>query len=147
MKWKAPTNKPKEFKFLADTNQSNPPEGVFFIFGREARKVTETKSSLPTLQELPSYQEPVGNQIKTTKNPGRWSRFGKFRVGTKKTQGSDHMGHTTKKRRKTASTPKKIHPYMLRDQELKIEEGTRAKRKFFNWKRGSSKNLKRILRC
>ena len=87
MKWKAPTNKLKEFKFSADTNQSKPPEGVF-MFGSAARKVTETKSSLPTLQEFPSHQEPVGNQVKVTKNPGRWSRFGKFRVETKKTQGS-----------------------------------------------------------
>ena len=44
------------------------------------------------------------------------------------------MGHTTKKRRKTASTPRKINPYELSDQELKKEEGKRAKRTFFNWK-------------
>ena len=82
MKWKAPTNKPKEFKCSANTHQSKPREGVF-MFGSAAQKVTETKSSLPTLQELPSHQEPVGNQVKTTKSPGRWSRFGKFRVRTK----------------------------------------------------------------
>ena len=90
MKLKAPTNKPEEFKFSADTNQSDPPEGIF-MFGSVAQKLAETKSSLPTLQEFPSRQEPVGNQVKTTKNPGRWSRFGKFRIRTKKTQGSDHM--------------------------------------------------------
>ena len=114
MKWKVPTNKPKEFKSSANTNQSKPPEGVF-VFGSSTRKVTETKSSLPILQELPTHQEPVGNQVKTTKNPGRWFRFGKFRVITKKTQGSNHMGHTTKKRMKTAITPRKINPYKLRD--------------------------------
>ena len=156
MKWKTRTNKPKEFKISADTNQSKPPrethtggtiEGVF-IFGSAARKVTETKSSLPALQELPrSHQEPVGNQVKTTKSSGRWSRFGKSRVETKMTQGSGHMGHTTKKRRKTASTPRKINPYVLRNQELKIEEGKRAKRKFLNWKRRQQQKLERILRC
>ena len=78
------------------------------MFGSAAPKVIETKSSLPTLQELPSHEEPVGNQVKNTKNLGRWSIFGKFRVGTKKAQGSDHMGHTAKKYRNTASTPRKI---------------------------------------
>ena len=66
------------------------------MFGGAAQTVTETKFSLSAMQELPSHQEFVGNQVKTTKKPGRWSRFGKFRVETKKTQGSDHMGHTTK---------------------------------------------------
>ena len=93
------------------------------MFGSAAPKVIETKSSLPTLQELPSHEEPVGNQVKNTKNPGRRSRFGKFRVETKETQGSDYMEHTAKKRRKTASTPRKINPHVLRDQQLKIEEG------------------------
>ena len=84
--------------------------------------MTETKCLLPTLQELSSHQKPVGNHVKTTKNPGRWSRSGKFRVITKKTQSSNHMGHTTKKRMKTATTPRKINLYELRDQELKIEK-------------------------
>ena len=141
-KWKAPTNKPKDFKFSANTNQSKPPEGVF-IFGSAARIVTETKNSLPTLQELPSHQEPVENHVKTTKNPGHWSRFGKFRVRNKKTQGSNHMGRITKKRMTTAATPKKISPYELRDQELKIEEGKRAKRKIFNWKRRQQRKLEK----
>ena len=51
------------------------------------------------------------------------------------------MGHTTKKCRKNASTPRKMNPYELRDQELKIEEGKRAKRKFFNWKRRQQQKL------
>ena len=59
-KWKAPTNKPKEFKFSANTNQSKSPEDVF-MFDGAARKVTETKNLLPTLQELPSHQ---GNLLK-----------------------------------------------------------------------------------
>ena len=35
-----------------------------FMFGSAVRKVTETKGSLPALQELPSQQEMVGNQVK-----------------------------------------------------------------------------------
>ena len=34
---------------------------------------------------------------------------------------------TTKKRRENASVPRKTNPYVPRDQELKIEEGKRAK--------------------
>ena len=117
------------------------------MFDSAARTVTETKCSLPTLQELPSHQEPVGNQVKTTKTPVHWSRFGKFRVGTKDTQGSDHIGYTTKKGRKTASTKRKINTYELRNQELKIEEGKQAKGKVFNWKRRQQQNSRRILRC
>ena len=117
------------------------------MFGSAARKVTETKSSLPALQELPSHQELAGNQVNTTKKPSRWSRFGKFRVETKKTQGTDHMGNTTKKRRDTASITRKMNPYELRDQELKIEEGKRAKRNILTGKGGNSKHSRRILSC
>ena len=117
------------------------------MFGSAARIVTETQSSLPALQELPSHQELVGNQVKTTKQPGRWSRFGKFRVDTKKTQGSNHMGSTTKKRRDAASTAKKTNPYELCGQELKMEEGNKLKEKSSTGTRGSSKNSRRILRC
>ena len=117
------------------------------MFGSTAQKVTVTKGSLPSLQELPSQQEIVENQVKTTKKTSHWPRFGKFRVETKKTQGTDYMIDTTKKRRETASIPRKINSYELYDQELKIEEDKQAERKFFNWKRGSSKNLRRILRC
>ena len=53
------------------------------------------------------------------------------------------MGHTTKKRSKAASTPRKINPYVLRNQELKIEEGKQAKRKFFNWKRRQQQKLEK----
>ena len=80
-KWKAPTNKPKEFKFSANTDQSKPPKGVF-MFGSAARKV-------------PSHQELTRNQVNSVKKPSRWSRFGKVKVETKKAQGTDHMGNTT----------------------------------------------------
>ena len=53
------------------------------------------------------------------------------------------MGRITKKRMTTAATPKKISPYELRDQELKIEEGKRAKRKIFNWKRRQQRKLEK----
>ena len=53
------------------------------------------------------------------------------------------MGNTTKKRRGTILIPRKINPYELRDQELKIEEDKRAKRKFFNWKRRQQQKLEK----
>ena len=119
---------------VASNAQARTINGVF-MFGSAALKVTETKSSLPALQELPSRQKLAGNQVKTTKKPSRWPGFGKFRVETKtKTQGTDHMGDTTKKRRGTAVIPRNMNPYELRDQELKIEEDERANRKLFNWK-------------
>ena len=51
------------------------------------------------------------------------------------------MGNTTKKRRGAILIPRKTNPYKLRDQELKIEEDKRAKRKFFNWKRRQQQKL------
>ena len=51
------------------------------------------------------------------------------------------MGNTTKKRRGTTLIPRKINLYELRDQELKIEEDKRAKRKFLNWKRRQQQKL------
>ena len=92
---------------------------------------------------MPSQQEIVGNQVKTTKKPSHWSRFGKFRVETKKTQETDHMVDTNKKRRETASIPRNIDRYELRNQELKIEEGKRAERTLFNWKRRQQQKLEK----
>ena len=40
-------------------------------------------------------------------------------------------------------TPRKINPYVLRNQKLKVEEGKRAKRKFFNWKRRQQQTLEK----
>ena len=51
------------------------------------------------------------------------------------------MGNTTKKRRGSILTPRKINPYELRDQELKIKEDKRAKRNFLNWKRRQQQKL------
>ena len=135
-KWRTPNSQvcteEKQFKLnIAGNVQARTINSVFML-GSAAHKVTETKSSLPVLQELPSHQELVGNQIKTTKKPSYWSRFGKFRVETKRTQKTDHMVDATKKHRDIVSIPRKINPYELRGQELKIEEGKRAKRKALN---------------
>ena len=62
---------------------------------------------------------------------------------TKKTQGTDHMDNTTKKRRGVTSIPRKINPHELPDQELKIEEGKRVIRNLFNWKRRQQQKLKK----
>ena len=53
------------------------------------------------------------------------------------------MGHTTRKRRNNFSKPRKINPYVVRDQELKIEESKRAQRIIFNWKRRQQQKLER----
>ena len=50
-------------------------------------------------------------------------------------------GLAAKKRREIAATPTKTNAYELRDQELEIEAGKRAKRKFFNWKRRQQQKL------
>ena len=92
---------------------------------------------------MPSHQELVENQVKTKKKPSSWSRFGKIRVETKETQKIDHLGNTTKKRKKNASVPKKISPYGLYDQELKTEEGNRAKRKYLNRKTRQQRKLEK----
>ena len=47
------------------------------------------------------------------------------------------------KRRKNFPKPRRINPYVLRDQELKIEERKRAQRIFFNWKRRKQQKLER----
>ena len=123
-------------QFTLDTAgciQARTIEGVF-MFRSAAQKVTETKSSLPTVQELPSHQEPVGNQVKTTKNPGGWSTFGKFKVSVKKTQKANSKSGTTGRRKNHKTKPRSTDPYKIRDQELKMEERKRALRRTLNWK-------------
>ena len=51
-----------------------------FIFGSATQEMTKSKSSLPTLQDLPSHQEAPGAHVKTTKKPGRWSTIGKSKI-------------------------------------------------------------------
>ena len=55
--------------------------------------------------------------------------FGRAQIETKQTQGPGHMGHTDRKRRETFSKPRRVNPYVVRDQELKIEESKPAQRK------------------
>jgi len=128
MKWKVPASKPEEFKFSADTNQSKHPwetqtGGSVFKFGN-------TKA-----RETPEEPKPY--------SAGHNFVFGKAQVETKKSQGPDCMSHTTMKRKKNFPKPRKINPYFLRDQELKIEERKRAQRIFFNWKRRKQQKLER----
>ena len=83
-KWGTPTShvckEEKQSKLdTAGHVQARTMKGVF-MFGSTARIVAETKSSLLSLQELPSHQENVGNQVKTKKKPGHWSRFAKFLI-------------------------------------------------------------------
>ena len=122
MKWKVPADKPKEFKFSAYTNQSKPSwetqtGGSIFEFGN-----TEAKGTSEDFK---------------THSSGHKCIFGKVQVKTKKTQGP------TRKRRKTFSKPRKINPYVLRGQELKIEESKRAQGRIFNWKRRQELKLER----
>ena len=117
------------------------------MFGSAVNEVTEAKNSLLALQELPSHQDRAENQVHTTKKPSSCSKIVKFRVKTEMTQGSDHKGNTTKKRRGTAPTTGKTNQYERRVKELKTEEDERAQRRHFYWKRGSSKNSGKILRC
>ena len=51
------------------------------------------------------------------------------------------MDNTTKKRRGVTLIPRKINPHELPDQELKIEEDTRAKRKLLNWTRRQQQKI------
>ena len=60
----------------AGSVQARPFSGVF-RFGSAAKEVTETKSSLIALQELPSHQDRVENQVHITKKPSCWSKFEK----------------------------------------------------------------------
>ena len=111
-----------------DTNQSKPPwetqtGGSVFKFGNIKARGT------------PEKPKPY--------SAGHNFVYGKAQVETKKSQGPDRMSHTTMKRRKTFSKPRKINPYVVRDQELKIEERKRAQRIFFNWKRRKQQKLER----
>ena len=118
-----------------------------FVFGSAARKVTETENSLPALNELSSHQEPAGSQINTIKKQSNWSRVGKFKVDSTQMQGTNYRSNDIKKGRGTATTPRKMNPYELRGQGLKMEEDECAKKKFFNWKMRQQQNLRRTRWC
>ena len=102
--------------------------------------MTETESSLPALQELPSHQVPAGYQVKTVKKARHRSRFGKSKVVTEKTQRPNYKGASTMDYSVAGPRPKKKTPYELRDQNLKTEEGNLARRKVLNQKKVAAKN-------
>ena len=103
-----------------------------FMFRSAAQEATMAKSSLSALQDLPSHQEVPKVQVNATKKPGRWSMFGKFKTGTKKTQETNVAGGTTRRQRKHRPKPRTIYPFEMRNQELKIEENKGAQRKPLN---------------
>ena len=120
-KWRTDTNKAKEVRPSADTNQrtsaasslktadkvqTRPSRGIF-RFGNAAKEVTETGSSPTALQELPRHQDRAEDRGRTTKKPKSWSKTVKLQARTEMTQGSDHKGNSTRKRRGTAPTPRK----------------------------------------
>ena len=57
------------------------------------------------------------------------------------TQGSDHKGNPTRKRRGTAPKPRKTNQYELRVKELKTEMEVRAQRRTLCWKKRQQKKL------
>ena len=73
----------------------------------------------------------------------RWSRFEKFKIDSKKTLGTNYRSNASKKCRGTAVTPRKMNPYELRNQELRMEEDERTKRKVFNWKMRQQQKLRK----
>ena len=75
------------------------------MFKNASQVVTRIKSSLPSVQELPGCQKASEVQVKTTKKPGPWSKFGTFKVDTKKTQETSGTGGTIRRRRKHRTTP------------------------------------------
>ena len=95
-------------------------------------------------KELIAFTERISKPPKSSQSSSKNHKEARLLVvGTKKTHESDHMGHTTKKRRTAASTSRKINPYVLRNQELKIEEGKPAKRNIFSWKRRQQQKLEK----
>ena len=89
------------------------------MFGSATQVATQTQSSLPALQELPGHQEASEAKVKATKKAGRWSKFGKFKVETKKTQETNGTGSTSRRRRKHKPKSRFTEPYKTRNQELK----------------------------
>ena len=67
----------------ADSAQTRIVKNVF-VFGSAAQRGTETASSLLALQEISSHQESAVQQAKTGKKAGHRSKFGKFKVDTKR---------------------------------------------------------------
>ena len=126
-KWRTPA--PKVCKkgqslFKLNTSghfQARTTQGVF-MFGSTAQGVTKIKRSLPAVQKLPGHQKVSEVQVKTTKKPGRWFKFEKSKVDTKKTQETSGTGGTTRRRWKHRTKPRITDIYKTHNQELKMEE-------------------------
>ena len=154
-KWRTATDKPKEVRPSADNQrtsaasslktadkvQTRPSRGIF-RFGSAAKEVTEPESSPTALQELPGHQDRTEDRGHTTKKPKNWSKTVKLQARTEMTQGSDHTGNSTRKRRGTAPIPRTTNQYELRGKELKTEVEGRAQRRIFYWKKRQQKKLK-----
>ena len=143
-KWRTPTSrarKEKEQPKADETNnaQSRTVNGVF-MFGRAAQAVRTTKRPLVAVPELPSDHDHGEDKKDTRKKPRHWSKFGKFKVGTRKEQGAHYMGNNAKKCRGTR--PKKMNSCEMYDHELRKQIDKRAKGKAINWKRRQQQKLK-----
>ena len=75
------------------------------------------------------------------------SRFGKFKVGTKKTTSTNHVGGTTEKRRGNATASRKTTPHVMRDLELELGERMQNKRQSDNWKRRQEQKIRETQKC
>ncbi len=154
MKWRVPdqtTSKSNTLSFNVKTTTPISTQGTnnLFVFGADAQKVkvSEASRSSKNSDETEPSSKP-GKRKETPEKPKPYSLghilvFGKAQVGSKNSQEPGRMGHTIRKRRKTLSKPRKMSPYVLHDQELKIEESKRAQRKIFNWKRRHQQKLRR----
>ena len=160
MKWKAATcpttdedelqgrsnEGPKTYKFLVNPYQSHhsgnkQQGGSVFVFGETKAEITQEK------QKPHSSSLNVGSRRNTpTKaevTPERAVSKRNFQAQPTKSQGPRHMGHTIRKRHTTFPRPRKMSPYMMRDQELKREATKRIQRKIANWNRRQQQQLGR----
>ena len=158
-KWRTNTVKAKEFRPSSDTNQRTSAANSFktadkvqtrssgiFRFGSVAEETRKTGTSLRSLQELPRHQNRAEDQGHTRRSQKSRSTTTKFQVRSKMTQGSDHKGNPTGKRRGTAPKPRKTDQYELRVKELETEMEMRAQRRTYCWKKGSRRSSKKTLR-
>ena len=95
-------------------------EGVF-MFGNAARSTTIT-TTMPTLQELTSYQKPVEQQKRSRKKASNWAKSGKFKVTNKKPGKPNSQNQTVRRHNEARPKSSKKTPYELRDEELKTEK-------------------------
>ena len=76
-------------------------------------------------------------QKEVQRNPNQFCQDASFLLGLKDLAAWDVLPGST------VPKPGKINSYVLRDQELKIEDNEQAQRKIINWKRRQQQKLKR----